>query len=379
MLPENVSADLLTVDHEEFHSDGLHGEETPLVSRKTTDHVDLLREQSKILSGEVALHTSVLKRLMEEAGRSTMNGHVEVNDEIKGKHQQIANLEREIKGNLDQLEHPLSRAELLEQLNEKVFELEVKTADNRIMQDQLEQKASECQKLQETVAHLQEQLSQALEANDLLSESIIFQQNTDISLQTGSQVHKENPASIDVSDELRQKAQQSEIDELKQRLCDLTEAKAQLEARNQKLLEESIYAKGLASAAGIELKALSGEVTKLMKHNERLASELASARNSTQRRVNNGQRVFRRDSFTKRHEPASRRDVHASYEREQALEVMLMEKDQREAELQKKIEESKQKEAFLEGELANMWVLVAKLKKGKGVDQDGMDANLNAS
>ncbi|TKW20387.1 hypothetical protein SEVIR_4G084700v4 [Setaria viridis] len=379
LLPENVSADLLTVDHEEFHSDGLHGEETPLVSRKTTDHVDLLREQSKILSGEVALHTSVLKRLMEEAGRSTMNGHVEVNDEIKGKHQQIANLEREIKGNLDQLEHPLSRAELLEQLNEKVFELEVKTADNRIMQDQLEQKASECQKLQETVAHLQEQLSQALEANDLLSESIIFQQNTDISLQTGSQVHKENPASIDVSDELRQKAQQSEIDELKQRLCDLTEAKAQLEARNQKLLEESIYAKGLASAAGIELKALSGEVTKLMKHNERLASELASARNSTQRRVNNGQRVFRRDSFTKRHEPASRRDVHASYEREQALEVMLMEKDQREAELQKKIEESKQKEAFLEGELANMWVLVAKLKKGKGVDQDGMDANLNAS
>ncbi|RCV20783.1 hypothetical protein SETIT_4G085500v2 [Setaria italica] len=383
LLPENVSADLLTVDHEEFHSDGLHGEETPLVSRKTTDHVDLLREQSKILSGEVALHTSVLKRLMEEAGRSTMNGHVElemkVNDEIKVKRQQIANLEREIKGNLDQLGHPLSRAELLEQLNEKVFELEVKTADNRIMQDQLEQKASECQKLQETVAHLQEQLSQALEANDLLSESIIFQQNTDISLQTGSQVHKENPASIDVSDELRQKAQQSEIDELKQRLCDLTEAKAQLEARNQKLLEESIYAKGLASAAGIELKALSGEVTKLMKHNERLASELASARNSTQRRVNNGQRVFRRDSFTKRHEPASRRNVHASYEREQALEVMLMEKDQREAELQKKIEESKQKEAFLEGELANMWVLVAKLKKGKGVDQDGMDANLNAS
>jgi len=37
-----------------------------------------LREQLKILSGEVALHKSVLKRLMEEAGRSTMNGHIEV-------------------------------------------------------------------------------------------------------------------------------------------------------------------------------------------------------------------------------------------------------------------------------------------------------------
>ncbi|OEL37187.1 Kinesin-like protein KIN-7D, chloroplastic [Dichanthelium oligosanthes] len=384
LLPENVSADLLSVDHEEFHSDGLRGEGTPLVSRKTTDHDDLLREQLKILSGEVALHTSVLKRLMEEAERSTMNGHIEmemmkVNGDIKGKQQQIADLERQIKGNLDQLEHPLSHAELLEQLNEKAFELEVKTADNRIMQDQLQQKASECQKLQETVAHLKEQLSQALEANDLLSESIIFQQNTDISLQTGSQVHKENPASIDVTDELRQKAQQSEVDELKQRLCEFTEAKAQLEARNQKLLEESMYAKGLASAAGIELKALTGEVTKLMNHNERLASELASARKSTQRRVNNGQKVVRRDSYTKRHEPASRRDVHASYEREQALEVMLMEKDQREAELQKKIEESKQKEAFLEGELANMWVLVAKLKKGQGVDQDDMDSKLNGS
>ncbi|CAL5043956.1 unnamed protein product [Urochloa decumbens] len=379
LVPEDASCDLLSVDHEEFHSDGLRGE-APLVSRKTTDHVDLLREQLKILSGEVALHTSVLKRLMEEAGRSTMNGHIEkVNNEIKEKQWQIANLEREIKGKLDQLEHPLSQAELLEQLNEKAFELEVKTADNRILQDQLQQKASECQKLQETVAHLQEQLSQALEANDLLSESIIFQQNTDMNLQTRSQVHKENPASTDISDELHQKARQSEINDLKQRLCELTEAKAKLETRNQKLLEESMYAKGLASAAGIELKALSGEVTKLMNHNERLESELASARNSTQRRVNNAQRVGSRDSITKRHEAASRRHVHASYEREQALEAILMEKDQREAELQKKIEESKQKEAFLEGELANMWVLVAKLKKSQGVGQDGMGTKLDGS
>ncbi|KAJ1258509.1 hypothetical protein BS78_10G080600 [Paspalum vaginatum] len=380
LLPENASADLLSADLEEFHPDNFHGEEAPLVSRKTTDDIDLLREQLKILSGEVAFDTSVLKRLMEEAGRSTMNGHIEmeikkVNDEIEGKHQQIAHIEREIMEKLGQLEHPLSHAELLEQLNEKALELEVKTADNRIMQDQLQQKARECQKLQEAVSHLQEQLSQALEANDLLSESIIFQQNTDTSPQTESLVHKENPASTDISGELRQKAQQSEIDELKQRLCELTEAKAQLEARNQKLQEESMYAKGLAEAAGVELKALSGEVTKLMNHNERLASELAS----TRRRVSNGQSFGRRDSYTKRHEPTIRKGVNGSYEREQALEVVLMEKDQREAELQKKIEEAKQKEAFLEGELANMWVLVAKLKKGQGVDQDDMDAKHNGS
>jgi centromeric protein E len=96
-----------------------------------------LREQLKILSEEVALHKSVLKRLIEGAGRSTMNGHVEViflsapfnmllwyflllktinciylkiemkkvSDEIKDKQQQIAHLERQIKGELDQLEH----------------------------------------------------------------------------------------------------------------------------------------------------------------------------------------------------------------------------------------------------------------------------------
>jgi centromeric protein E len=42
------------------------------------DHVDLLREQLKILSGEVALQTSVLKRLTEEAGRSPKNVKIQV-------------------------------------------------------------------------------------------------------------------------------------------------------------------------------------------------------------------------------------------------------------------------------------------------------------
>jgi len=36
LLPENVSANLLSVDHEEFHSDGLHGEEAPLVHDMST-------------------------------------------------------------------------------------------------------------------------------------------------------------------------------------------------------------------------------------------------------------------------------------------------------------------------------------------------------
>lgn len=148
----------------------------------------------------------------------------------------------------------------------------------------------------------------------------------------------------------------------------------QLETRNQKLAEESAYAKGLASAAGVELKALSEEVTKLMNHNERLAAELASARSSAQRRVSNGPKNAKRDNHLKRHEPTPRREVNATHERDQTLEAVLLEKEQREAELQKKVEESKQREAFLENELANMWVLVAKLKKSQANESDDLDA-----
>lgn len=45
---------------------------------KTMDEIDLLREQHKILSGEVALHMSALKRLSEEAAQNPKNEHLHV-------------------------------------------------------------------------------------------------------------------------------------------------------------------------------------------------------------------------------------------------------------------------------------------------------------
>ncbi|KAK3159246.1 hypothetical protein QOZ80_2AG0147750 [Eleusine coracana subsp. coracana] len=387
LVGENASADLFSIGHGEFPSGSIPGEKTPLASGKTMDHVDLLREQLKILSGEVALQTSVLKRLTDEAGRSLKNEKIQmemkkISDEIKGKRQQIASLEREIdhatlgsQVKVDKLELSPSYAELLEQLNEKSFELEVKLADNRVIQDQLNDKISECMELQAEVTHLKEQLSQALDAKDLLSNSII-QNNIGVNNEVEHRANQEKAVPTDVSTEPPQKQQQSlEIDELKKKVRELTEVKAQLEARNQKLLEESTYAKGLASAAGVELKALSEEVTKLMNQNEKLAGELASLRSPTPRRVGNGPRGTRRDSMSRRHEPASRRDATANHEKEKALENMLMEKERKEAELQRKIEESKQKEAFLESELANMWVLVAKLRKSQDCDHECSDGN----
>uniref|UniRef100_A0ACD5YV08 Uncharacterized protein n=1 Tax=Avena sativa TaxID=4498 RepID=A0ACD5YV08_AVESA len=393
LVNDSISADMLSIAHGEFPSDDLPGEETILASSKTIDHVDLLREQLKILSGEVALHTSVLKRLTEEAARNPNSEKIQMkmkktSDEIKAKQQQITSLEKQIPHSLsdsqvkvDKLDLSPSYAELLEQLNEKSFELEVKAADNRVIQDQLEEKTSECLELQEAVSLLKEHLSQALQAKDSLSNSIVMQNSSGANHEV-QHSDQEKTVPREISAEPLQKEQQSvEIGELKQRLCELDKVKAQLEARNQKLLEESTYAKGLASAAGVELKALSEEVTKLMNQNEKLASELASLRCPTPRRASNGPRGTntRRESMSRRNEPASRRDGNASHERERVLETVLMEKEQKEAELQRKVEESKQKEAFLESELANMWVLVAKLKKSQGEDHEDLDAKYNGS
>lgn len=171
--------------------------------------------------------------------------------------------------------------------------------------------------------------------------------------------------------------QAAEIEELNRKVTELTEAKEQLELRNQKLSEESSYAKGLASAAAVELKALSEEVAKLMNHKERLTAELAAAKSSPTQRRTSAVRNGRRDGQIKRQNQDGssldlKRELALSREREVSYEAALLEKDQQEAELQRKVEESKKREAYLENELANMWVLVAKLKS-HGADTDGSE------
>lgn len=47
-------------------------------SMKSVDQIDLLREQKKILSGEVALHSSALKRLSEEAAKNPRKEQIHV-------------------------------------------------------------------------------------------------------------------------------------------------------------------------------------------------------------------------------------------------------------------------------------------------------------
>ncbi|GAB4846771.1 hypothetical protein Ancab_025779 [Ancistrocladus abbreviatus] len=60
----------------------------------------------------------------------------------------------------------------------------------------------------------------------------------------------------------------------------------------------------------------------------------------------------------------------ASKQREETLEAALAEKEFAEEECRKKVDEAKKREASLENDLANTWVLVAKLKKEGGAIPD---------
>ncbi|XP_031261902.1 kinesin-like protein KIN-7K, chloroplastic isoform X2 [Pistacia vera] len=366
------SADVLSEFRQdrEVPEDSFLGQETPL---------------QKILSGEVALHSSALKRLSEEAAKNPQKEQLQVEikklkDEIKGKNEQISLLEKQIADSImashntmDNAEVSQSIAELVAQLNEKSFELEVKAADNRIIQEQLNQKICDCEGLQETIYSLKQQLNDALELRNFSPVASYSQRFTESFQEEQAQIDKDIAVLKDTNEDLLSRAQATEIEELKQKVVELTESKEQLEHRNQKLAEESSYAKGLASAAAVELKALSEEVAKLMNHNERLATELAAAKSSpTQRRTSTGRNGRRDSGQFKRHDQAAsldlKRELALSRERELSYEAALMEKDQRETELQRKVEESKKREAYLENELANMWVLVARLKKSHGAD-----------
>ncbi|VVA97357.1 unnamed protein product [Arabis nemorensis] len=339
----------------EAPEDRSHAMETLETSNKMIDELDLLREQKKILSEEAALQSSSLKRLSDDATKSPQNEEIKeemkaLNDDIKAKNEQITTLEKQILDfvltsheALDKSDIVQAVAELRDQLNEKSFELEVKAADNSIVQEQLNRKTCECEGLQEEVANLKQQLSVALEL-----------------------------------------AQETKIEELKQKAKELSESKEQLEHRNRKLAEESSYAKGLASAAAVELKALSEEVAKLMNQNERLAAELATQKSPVTQRnktgtTTNARNSGRRDNLVKRQEQDSssmelKRELRMSKERELSYEAALNDRDQREAELERIIEESKQREAYLENELASMWVLVSKLRRSQGADSEISDS-----
>jgi centromeric protein E len=139
--------------------------------------------------------------------------------------------------------------------------------------------------------------------------------------------------------------------------------------QNRKLSEEAAYAKELASSAAVELKNLAEEVTKLSLQNAKKAKELLIAQEMARSRVNG-----RKGRITSRGRDEvgtwsldledMKMELQARRQREAALEAALAEKELLEEEYKRKFDEAKKKELSLENDLAGMWVLVAKLKRG---------------
>jgi centromeric protein E len=120
----------------------------------TPDEIDLLVEQVKMLAGEIAFSTSTLKRLVDQSVNDPENSQTQIQNlerEIHEKQRQMRGLEQLI---IESGEASIANASLVEmqqkvmslmtQCNEKSFELEIKSADNCILQEQLQEKVGTC-------------------------------------------------------------------------------------------------------------------------------------------------------------------------------------------------------------------------------------------
>ncbi|ONM17342.1 Kinesin-like protein KIN-7C mitochondrial [Zea mays] len=361
----------------------------PLPSGTTiVDQIDLLQEQVKMLAGDVALCTSSLKRLTEQAANNPDNLQIQeqivrLKDEIAEKKSHIHMLEQRMVQSLETTEGPAIKTELSQtfsklstQLSEKTFELEIMSADNRILQDQLQAKVTENAELQETVAHLRQEisnLSKAAKSEDSFASvqsSEPSTASTDTRDQTNEISNRANMSSrttdLNESGFISQVLKQaSEIESLKQENLRLVEEKDGLEIHSQKLAEESSYAKELASAAAIELKNLAEEVTRLSYENAKLNADLAAARelNASMSRSNIHPDPKRRDHESGILVEELQKELVASCQREAVLEDTLSQKDRRESELLKIIDDAKCREHELKNELASMGALLSKIKK----------------
>nr|VDD47644.1 unnamed protein product [Brassica oleracea] len=207
----------------------------------TPDEIDLLVEQVKILAGEIAFSTSTLKRLVDQSVNDPENSQTQIHNlenEIQEKQRQMRALEQLI---IESGEASIANASLVEmqqkvmslmtQCNGKTFELEIKSADNCILQEQLQKKCTENRELHEKVNLLERRL------------------NAVSSDKKSSQTCSGNAVSGEYAEELKRKIQSQEFENEKLKLehVQIVEENSGLRVQNQKLAEEASYAKELAS------------------------------------------------------------------------------------------------------------------------------------
>ncbi|PPR90906.1 hypothetical protein GOBAR_AA29777 [Gossypium barbadense] len=302
-------------------------------------------------------------------------------------------------------------------LNEKTFELEIKSADNRVLQEQLQVKIAENSEMQETILLLRQQLKNKSSRNPQESADNVAKEtcskeffekmkngivsceetygddNTPTSVMSLNRVFSQDDSKeCDKCTSLNSQVliQAAEIESLKQEKVKLAEEKDGLEVHSNKLAEEASYAKELAAAAAVELRNLAEEVTRLSYENAKLTGELAAAKearcrsNCCQRTMHNFRRNNMSGAWPEAHHRKQedellieelQKELSMRNQREAALEAALSERELMEGDLRRRINEAKRHEEHLENELANMWMLVAKMRK-LGVNVEDISSSI---
>ncbi|KAH1213410.1 Kinesin-like protein KIN-7M, chloroplastic [Glycine max] len=287
--------------------------------------------------------------------------------EISQKKNQIRILEQRMIGSIGpaprNCEMSQALSKLTTELNEKIFELEIKSADNRILQEQLQLKNSENIEMQETIISLTKQINLLLDktstnhqhvadnetncSRDILGKNDEAQSVKNLNALV-SQSHPKQGSNDSITNS-QILVQAAEIENLRQENVRLVEKKGGLEIQSQKLAEEASYAKELAAAAAVELRNHAEEVTKLTYENAEL-----SVFNEMGNQKSWGMKFLIEEL---------QKDLNARLQREAALEAALSVKVEIEADLRSTLDEIKHQKQDLEYELTNMRMLVSKMKK----------------
>ncbi|KAG4969415.1 hypothetical protein JHK84_035508 [Glycine max] len=388
------------------------GHQLPPTGTTVTDQMDLLREQIKMLAGEVAFCISSLKRLSEQAANKPediqlQEGMHKLKGEISQKKNQIRILEQRMIGSIghapNNSEMSQALSKLTTELNEKIFELEIKSADNRILQEQLQLKNSENVEMQETIISLKKQINLLLDktstyhqraadnetdcSRDILGKTDEAQSVKNLNAIVSQAHPKQGSNDSIINSQIL--VQVAEVENLRQENVRLVEEKDGLEIQSQKLAEEASYAKELAAAAAVELRNLAEEVTKLTYENAELSGDLEAAKEAScnsnfsptssydcKQNINNS---FQRDGKSKKlgNEVLIedlQKDLNARLQREAALEAALSVKVEIEDDLRSTLDEIKHQKQDLEYELTNMRMLVSKMKKS-GINVEDKSTN----
>jgi centromeric protein E len=401
-LPERTQAG-------DLFSATLGARHLPSSGTTISDQMDLFREQIKMLAGEVALCTSSLKRLSEQSANNPHDSQLKeqsqrMKDEIREKKHQMRILEQRMMGSVDNTHSHTSNSfeisqalsKLASQLNEKTFELEIKSADNRILQEQLQIKISENSEMQETILLLRQQLDSLLSERSSTQESgknkvtslkspwseeslnvneveTFGDQNTPTSVMSLNRVFSpenlKECGSSDTDSNSQLLIQAAEIETLKREKVMITEEKDGLIIQSQKLAEEGSYAKELAAAAAVELRNLAEEVTKLSYQNAKLTNDLKETTNRCHYCKNSADFSSKNRGYGKTEE-FEREQTYSRFQRQASLISVLSDKDKMESELRNRLDEAKRHERDLENELSNMWDLIAKMKKSGNYSED---------